>query len=152
MVKEPNAVWHNSGRKDCLVFIGYQYKVNSVPEKVDLTAAARCGCVFYLDSDNNYLTNAVKRKRDGCISSNCRSCFFSITRSDSHLTLRLAPLACISRERSSDRSADFCAGFNGGIKGCLPTGVFGASLIEPAVLVQPAPRAKAPRNQNGGPP
>jgi len=25
MVKEPNAVWHNSGRKDCLVFIGYQY-------------------------------------------------------------------------------------------------------------------------------
>ena len=27
MVKEPNAVWHNSGRKDCLVFIGYQYEM-----------------------------------------------------------------------------------------------------------------------------
>ena len=26
MVKEANAVWHNSGRKDCLVFIGYQYE------------------------------------------------------------------------------------------------------------------------------
>ncbi len=31
-----------------------------------------------------------------CISSNCRSRFSSITRSDSHLTLRLAALACIS--------------------------------------------------------
>jgi len=27
MVKEPNAVWHNSGRKDCLIFIGYQYQI-----------------------------------------------------------------------------------------------------------------------------
>jgi hypothetical protein len=38
-------------------------KVNSVPEKVDFTAAARCGCVFYLDSDNNYTTNAVKKRK-----------------------------------------------------------------------------------------
>ena len=31
MVKEPNAVWHNSGRKDCLVSIGYQYKERKCP-------------------------------------------------------------------------------------------------------------------------
>ncbi len=29
-VKEPNAAWRNSGRKDCHVFIGYQYDCDRI--------------------------------------------------------------------------------------------------------------------------